>query len=84
MDKQNTAERDSSSTKSEEQDEFEVIFDSLVAQNDQYFVLRDFASYLDTQIQVGEAYLNKNEWWKKSLTNIAKSGHFSSDRTIQQ
>lgn len=68
----------------EEQNEFEAIFDSLVAQNDQYFVLRDFASYVDAQSRINEAYANRNEWYKKSLVNIAQSGHFSSDRTIQQ
>lgn len=69
---------------SEEQNEFEAIFDSLVAHNDQYFVLRDFSSYINVQSKINEAYMNQNEWWKKSLVNIAQSGHFSSDRTIQQ
>ena len=69
---------------SEEQNEFEAIFDSLVAHNDQYFVLRDFSSYIDVQSKINESYMNQNEWWKKSLVNIAQSGHFSSDRTIQQ
>jgi glycogen phosphorylase len=69
---------------SEEQNEFEAIFDSLVAHNDQYFVLRDFSSYVDVQSKINEAYMNQNEWWKKSLVNIAQSGYFSSDRTIQQ
>jgi glycogen phosphorylase len=69
---------------SEEQNEFEAIFDSLVVQNDQYFVLRDFSSYVDAQSNIDEAYKNQNEWWKKSIVNIAQSGHFSSDRTIQE
>lgn len=68
----------------EERDEFEAIFDSLIAHNDQYFVLRDFSSYVDIQTQVGNAYMNKMDWNKKCLVNIAKSGHFSSDRTIQE
>jgi glycogen phosphorylase len=68
----------------EEHDEFEMIFDSLLAQNDQYFVLRDFASYVDVQRDIGKAYLNSKDWWKKSVINIAQSGYFSSDRTIQQ
>jgi glycogen phosphorylase len=68
----------------DEQGEFEAIFDSLIAQNDQYFVLRDFSSYVEIQRNIGDAYLNQNSWWKKSLVNIAQSGHFSSDRTIQE
>ncbi|MFD2446533.1 glycogen/starch/alpha-glucan phosphorylase [Bacillus sp. CGMCC 1.16607] len=67
-----------------EDDEFEIIFDSLLAQNDQYFVLRDFASYVEIQKDVGKAFLDKKEWWKKSLVNIAQSGYFSSDRTIKE
>jgi glycogen phosphorylase len=69
---------------SEEQNEFEAIFDSLVAHNDHFFVLRDFSSYVGIQSKINVAYMNQNEWWKKSLVNIAQSGHFSSDRTIQQ
>lgn len=64
--------------------EFEPIFDSLLAENDQYFVLRDFAAYADVQKGVGESYKNKIEWQKKSLINIAQAGYFSSDRTIKE
>jgi glycogen phosphorylase len=64
--------------------EFEPIFDSLLAENDQYFVLRDFASYVDIQQQIGASYKNKMEWQKKSVINIANAGYFSSDRTIKE
>lgn len=63
--------------------EFEAIFDSLLAENDQYFVLKDFASYVDVQNRIGRNFLDKREWSKKSLVNIAQSGYFSSDRTIK-
>jgi glycogen phosphorylase len=64
--------------------EFEPIFDSLLAENDQYFVLRDFAAYADIQKRIGQSYQNKTEWQKKSLVNIAQAGYFSSDRTIKE
>jgi glycogen phosphorylase len=64
--------------------EFEPIFDSLLAENDQYFVLRDFAAYADVQKKIGKSYENKIEWQKKSLVNIAQAGYFSSDRTIKE
>lgn len=64
--------------------DFEPIYDSLLAQNDQYFVLRDFSSYVTAQEQVNEAYQNKSSWMEKSIINIAGSGTFSSDRTIQE
>jgi glycogen phosphorylase len=64
--------------------EFEPIFDSLLMENDQYFVLRDFDSYTAIQKQASEIYANQNQWQKMSLMNIAGSGYFSSDRTIKE
>lgn len=66
------------------EDEFEAIYDSLLIQNDQYFVLKDFASYVNVQKEVGTAYKNQSKWLQMSLMNIAHSGYFSSDRTIKQ
>jgi glycogen phosphorylase len=65
-------------------DDFESIYDSLLMQNDQYFVLRDFDSYVNIHKEVGRVYENRDRWLKMSLTNIARSGYFSSDRTIQE
>ncbi|PLS01974.1 glycogen/starch/alpha-glucan phosphorylase [Neobacillus cucumis] len=64
--------------------EFEPIFDSLLEENDQYFVLKDFASYAKIQEQIGETFTDKAQWQKMSLTNIAQAGYFSSDRTIRE
>ncbi|WP_243385948.1 glycogen/starch/alpha-glucan phosphorylase [Bacillus kexueae] len=64
--------------------EFEPIYDSLLAHNDQYFVLRDFESYRQAQGNVQDAYLKQSEWLEKALVNIAHSGYFSSDRTIRE
>lgn len=64
--------------------EFDPIFDSLLTENDQYFVLKDFDSYVKIQEKVGNAYENKHDWLNMSLINIAKSGFFSSDRTIEE
>jgi glycogen phosphorylase len=64
--------------------EFEPIFDSLLEENDQYFVLKDFASYADTQKRIGETFRDQQIWQKKCLINIAHAGYFSSDRTIKE
>jgi starch phosphorylase len=64
--------------------EFEPIFDSLLEENDQYFVLKDFASYCDIQERIGTTFLNRLEWQKRCLINIAQAGYFSSDRTIKE
>ncbi|OHR73351.1 glycogen phosphorylase [Bacillus sp. HMSC76G11] len=66
------------------EDEFEAIKDSLLYENDHYFVLRDFASYVDAQEQLEKAYKNQDKWLEKALLNIAHSGYFSSDRTIHE
>ena len=33
---------------------------------------------------VSNAYRDEDEWTKKSIINVAKSGKFSSDRTIRE
>ncbi len=65
-------------------DEFEAIYDSLIVQNDEYFVLRDFAPYVDVQDMVGKTYEDRNRWLEMSISNVARSGYFTSDRTISQ
>jgi glycogen phosphorylase len=51
---------------------------------DPYFVLADFRSYVDCQERVGETYLRSRDWARMSLLNTARSGKFSSDRTIAE
>ncbi|MCI8645939.1 MAG: glycogen/starch/alpha-glucan phosphorylase [Firmicutes bacterium] len=65
-------------------EEFWSIRDSLTRYNDEYFVLKDFDDYMRAWREAGEAYKDSNRWVRMSLTNIAKAGHFSSDRTIMQ
>ena len=65
-------------------DEFTSIRDSILNYNDEFLVLRDFDGYVKTQNKVGLDYMNKDEWLKKSIINIAKSGIFSSDYTIRE
>lgn len=66
------------------QDEGYALFDSLVNFNDEYFVLKDFASYVEAQNKVDDLYKDQNEWARKSLLNIASSAPFSADYTIQR
>jgi starch phosphorylase len=63
---------------------FQPIVDSLLHAGDYYMLLADFASYVACQDQVAKAYRDQNRWNEMALINIAKSGMFSSDRTIQQ
>jgi starch phosphorylase len=52
--------------------------------HDPYFVLADYQSYADCQIQVDEAYRDVDRWTRMSILNSARSGKFSSDRTIRE
>ncbi len=63
-------------------DEFNNITRSLLQYNDEFFVLRDFDSYVQTQQQVEARYREPESWAKMSLHNIAHAGKFSSDHTI--
>ena len=51
---------------------------------DPYFVLADFDAYVAKQAEVGTAYLDVPRWSRMSLLNAARSGKFSSDRTIRE
>jgi starch phosphorylase len=62
---------------------FAPIVQSL-SQYDPYLVCADFDSYCQAQDEVSKMYLNKDEWAKRSITNVAQSGFFSSDRTIRE
>lgn len=68
---------------------FREIYDALLngyngARPDEYFVLKDFASYVEAQKKVNEAYKDEEKWAKMAILNVAHSGKFSSDRTIKE
>ena len=51
---------------------------------DMYFILKDFRSYAEAQKRVEAAYRDEAGWAKSAILNVACSGKFSSDRTIQE
>ena len=63
--------------------EFDVLYQSLV-HHDEYFLLKDFASYKEAHERAGALFMDKNAWFEKATVNIAKAGFFSSDRTISE
>ncbi|MBO4904190.1 MAG: glycogen/starch/alpha-glucan phosphorylase [Lachnospiraceae bacterium] len=68
---------------------FRDLYNSLLntqctAKADTYFILKDFESYANTQKLIGEAYKDTKRWNKMAIMNVACSGKFSSDRTIQE
>ncbi|MCB1127846.1 MAG: glycogen/starch/alpha-glucan phosphorylase, partial [Verrucomicrobiae bacterium] len=60
---------------------FEPVVRSLL-DSDHFLVLADFASYLEVQAQVDEAFRDEAGWARKSILNVARSGRFSSDRSV--
>lgn len=63
---------------------FKGIYDSLLRYNDEFFILKDFMAYIAGWHNLTNKYKDKNLWYKMALHNTAKSGFFSSDRTIKE
>ena len=51
---------------------------------DPYMVLADFGAYVDAQAKVSEAYRDRYRFEKMSLVNIARSGFFAADRSVEE
>lgn len=52
---------------------------------DRYFVLKDLPSYIEATWKLNQLYKNdRAEWNKKAILNVARSGVFSSDRTVEE
>ncbi|MET0280243.1 MAG: glycogen/starch/alpha-glucan phosphorylase [Steroidobacteraceae bacterium] len=64
-------------------EQFRPLLDNLV-HHDPYLVLADFSSYRDCQQRVSTAWCDQDAWARMSILNSARSGLFSSDRTIRE
>jgi starch phosphorylase len=62
---------------------FRPVFDNLY-HSDPYFLLADFGSYMECQARVSQAWADVERWTRMSIMNTARSGGFSSDRTIRE
>ncbi|MDO9567040.1 MAG: glycogen/starch/alpha-glucan phosphorylase [Candidatus Desulfaltia sp.] len=65
-------------------DLFKPIYEKILYKGDKYFYLADFQSYINTQEKVSRDYINRSIWAKKAILNVARTGKFSSDRTISE
>ena len=68
----------------ESREEFRMIFDELMNRNDEYFLFADFEEYVKAHELIDAYYRDRAKWSKMCLVNIAQSGYFSSDRTIEE
>jgi starch phosphorylase len=62
---------------------FKPLYDSLLPDGDFYMHLADLTAYLKAHEQVERLYADRSAWTQKAILNIANSGKFSSDRTIE-
>ncbi len=67
-----------------DKEKFRIIYENLITYNDEFFVLQDFDSYLKAQDKIDTLYRDTNKWQRMCGINIAHSGIFSSDRTIEE
>jgi len=67
----------------ENPDLFKPLVDSLL-NRDEFMLLADYRSYVDCQQRVGSAYRDREHWTRMSILNVARMGHFSSDRSIRE
>jgi len=62
---------------------FRPLIDGLLHE-DPYLLLADFQSYIECQQNAETAYRDTERWTRMSILNTARSGKFSSDRTIRE
>ena len=63
---------------------FDAVIDSIRNPEDPWMTAADFRTYVDAQERAAIAYQDVDRWTTMSILNTAKSGKFSSDRTIAE
>lgn len=64
--------------------DFWGVYDTLLRNNDEYFVLKDFDAYFEAWRGLGAKYADQKLWRPMALRNIAAAGYFSSDRVVNE
>ena len=62
---------------------FKPIFEELI-NRDYYFVLADLEAFDTTMKRIEKDFLNKDEWARKAILNVARIGKFTSDRAVME
>jgi starch phosphorylase len=63
---------------------FDPITNAIRSPYDPWMTAADFRSYIDAQEQAAMAYQDRQHWLRLSIINSAKSGRFSTDRTMEE
>ncbi|MEN0071666.1 MAG: glycogen/starch/alpha-glucan phosphorylase, partial [Propionicimonas sp.] len=61
---------------------FEPLVSNLLYE-DRFLALADYRSYLDAQARVDRYYADRDAWTRSAVLNVARSGFFSSDRSMR-
>ena len=61
---------------------FETVVSNLLNQ-DRFMALADYQAYMDAQAKVEKAYADEDQWTRSAILNVARSGYFSSDRSMK-
>jgi starch phosphorylase len=63
---------------------FRWIVDELLDRGDRYFHLADLVSYIDASHSAEKDFKDSAIWSAKTILNVARTGYFSSDRTVNE
>ena len=66
-----------------DRDLFRPLVDALL-NHDEFLLLADFGSYVESQSRAGRSYLDAEPWTRMSIRNVARAGSFSSDRAVRE
>jgi glycogen phosphorylase len=63
---------------------FRWIVDELLDRGDRYFHLVDLSAYIEASRRAELDYQSPSQWARKAILNVARTGYFSSDRTVSE
>lgn len=63
---------------------FRPIFQAILAKGDYYFHLADLDGYVSTQDAISQDFQRSSEWARRAILNVARTGKFTSDRTVME
>lgn len=68
----------------DEQGLFRWIVDEILDRGDRYFLMADLPTYMEASRRAETDYRHPQVWAGKAILNVARTGIFSSDRTIRE